>query len=337
MAAYPWRDRYFADIQRTPGGYWPFTEYRPDDFSSPYVNIKGWLRRSYRPKGDVSTMPTIWMFGGSTTWGEGQRDDYTIASYVARLSERDGLPVRMDNYGERGWTHFQEMILYEQELGLHAAPDFSIFYDGANEITSQSLLNVAIPTHTLAYTYAEMLAGKTIATRFTEQPQPETSLSELYHTYSKHSAIHKVVAWFRPSPAAASTGQGAGDAPGEEFTGGQQQGANGSVSNYQTTPQDGTDAGKVYENGKQLTMALSKRYDVRSFLFWQPVGYNGEAQQNARDLLTSPTIDIADTLAAHPEVFIDGGHTNEEGARLVAVEIWKHVKPAVQKWYEEHR
>ena len=37
--------------------------------------------------------------------------------------------------------------------------------------------------------------------------------------------------------------------------------------------------------------------------------------------LTEPTIDISDILVGKErEVFIDGGHTNEEGARLVAVE-----------------
>ena len=340
MAAYPWRERYFEDIQRASGGYWPFTEYRPADFRSPYLNITGWLRRTYRPAGDQADMPKVWMFGGSTTWGEGQRDEHTIPSEVARLADRDGLPIVMDNYGERGWTHFQEMILYEQELGLHEAPDFSVFYDGANEITSQSLINAAVPTHPLAYAYAQKLFGTTIATRFAQQPQADSTFDTLYHAYSEHSAVHKLVAWFRPASAGATPARPAQDADGaptDEFTGGQDIDADGSVTNYQTTAQDGTDAGKVYENGKRLTMALSARYHVRSFLFWQPVGSNRPSEQNARRLLTKPTIDIADTLEDHPEVFIDGGHTNEEGARLVAVEIWKHMKPAVQKWYEEHR
>jgi hypothetical protein len=116
MAAYPWRKRYFADIQRIPYGYWPFTETRPKTFRSPYVNLTGWERKTSAAPAASSRRPTLWMFGGSTTWGEGQRDDYTIASWLSRLAARGGIPLDAHNYGQRGWTHFQEMILYEQQL-----------------------------------------------------------------------------------------------------------------------------------------------------------------------------------------------------------------------------
>lgn len=334
MAAYPWRDRYFADIQRTRGGYWPFTESRPADFTSPYVNQQGWLRQTYQVDG-AREMPTVWMFGGSTTWGEGQRDEYTIASWLARLAEEDGVPIRIANYGQRGWTHFQEMVLYEQQLALGSTPDFSIFYDGANEITTQSLLTEAVPSHTLAYTYAQRLGSGTIATDFVQQPSPENVLNDVWHAYTEHSALHKATAWLRAAPAGAAPSQQDGDdAPGRGFTGGQQQDERGGIYEYDFTPQDGTDAGQVYERGKQLTMSLSERYDVESFLFWQPVGYVGEPQRRASAELTEPTIDLSDILEDEPGVFIDGGHTNEEGARLVAVEIWERIVPAVRDWYE---
>lgn len=333
MAAYPWREQYFEDIQRTTGGYWPFTEYRPNDFSSRYVNQEGWRRRTYRPAGDTAAMPTVWMFGGSTTWGEGQRDEYTIASWIARLAEEDGLPVRVANYGHRGWTHFQEMILYEQELARLARadrPDFSIFYDGANEITTQSLLTEAVPSHTLVYGYAKQLAGSTVATEFVQTGDDGPGFDAAWVAYREHSALHKLVGYFRASPAAATPAQD--DLEGIE----DEQDANesGSVSDYQMTEQDGIDAGRVYERGKQFTLMLSQRYEVTPFLFWQPVGYLGPPHQRAVEQLTEPTIDISDILADHDDVFIDGGHTNEEGARLVAVEIWRQMEPAIRAWYQ---
>lgn len=336
MAAYRWRERYFADIQRTSGGYWPFTESRPRDFTSPYVNLRGWERRSYESPGDDAGRPVVWMFGGSTAWGEGQRDRYTIASYVARLAEQDGTPIEMVNYGQRGWTHFQEMVLYEQRLAEGPAPDLSIFYDGANELTTQSLLTEAVPSHTLAYTYAQKLAGGTIATEFVQEPAGRDIVADLWYAYSDHSAVHKVARLFRSEPAGASTAQGpATDRdPGGGFVPGQDQEEDGGVSNYDITNQDGIDAGQVYERGKQLTMALSAQYDVRSLLFWQPIRFDGEPQRLARGELTDSTIDISDALAGHDDVFIDGGHTNEEGARLVAEAIWERLGPAVRDWYD---
>lgn len=339
MANYPWRKRYFEDIQRTRGGYWPFTEYRPADFSSPYVNQRGWIRSSYEPPGDQDSMPSVWMFGGSTTWGEGQRDDYTIASWLSRLAEEDGVPIHIANYGERGWTHFQEMILFEQQLASEKTPDLAVFYDGANEVTTQSLLTEAVPSHTLAFTYAQRLGGVTIATQFAQKPQ-QNLVDDLWHAYSQHSAAHKVVAWLRGTPAGASPAQEPNPStPGEGFQGGQIQRDDGGVYEYQMTPQDGTDAGRVYERGKQLTLSIAARYGVDVALFWQPMGFMGEWYQNARAELTDPTVDISEVLQDHDEgaqnVFIDGGHTNEEGARLVAVAIWAEIRPRIERWYAQ--
>lgn len=337
MAAYPWRARYFADIQRTAGGYWPYTESRPSNFRSPYVNQDGWTRRTYQSRGGAASRPAIWMFGGSTTWGEGQRDGYTIASWISRLAAQDRVPVGMRNYGQRGWTHFQEMILYEQQLAQGPDPDFSVFYDGANEINTQSLLSEAVPSHTLAYTYAQRLGSGSIETSFVQQPEPANVAGDVWHAYSQHSAIHKLVHLLRTSAASASPAQRDQTQPGQGFTPGQEQDPeNGGVYSYDATNQDGTDAGKVYERGKQLTLSLSQRYRVRPWLFWQPVRGKGQPQRNAIAQLTASTVDLSDILAGHDDVYIDGGHTNEQGARLVAVEIWKRIEPAVRRWYATH-
>ena len=86
------------------------------------------------------------------------------------------------------------------------------------------------------------------------------------------------------------------------------------------TDQDGTDAGRVYERGKVITQGLSERYGVTPFFFWQPMAYvTGPIEQAVAELSDS-TIDISGLLLDHQDVFIDGGHTNEEGARLVAEE-----------------
>lgn len=338
MAAYPWRERYFNDIQRTTGGYWPYTEYRPNDFHSPYLNLRGWVRTSWEPPGDPSRMPTVWMFGGSTTWGEGQRDGHTIASEIARIAAAQGMPLRISNFGERGWTSFQEMVLYEQRLSLQADPDVALFYDGANEVTTQSLLNEAVPSHTLVYAYAKKLFGQTVATQFVEPAATPSPWSDLWGAYSEHSAIHKLVHLFRseradaaPSPPTTTTPLPPG------LTAGQEANNDGNVSNYHTTVQDGIDAGRVYERGKQLILLLSREHHVRPYLFWQPVKDAGAPEQAARAELTAPTINISDALDGHTDTYIDAVHTNEVGARIVAERIWRSIEPGIRHWYATHR
>ena len=335
MAAYPWRNQYFDDIRRTPSTYWPFTEYRPGDFHSKYVNIDGWARRSYEPDGDADDMPTIWMFGGSTTWGEGQRDAYTIPSWIARLAERAGTPVRVVNYGQRGFTHYQDMILFDQLLAQHPAPDLATFYDGANEINAQAMVTEPVPSHPLAFDYAQKLYGTTIATE--AEPQADgTSWDDIWQTYRRHSLLNHLVGDVTGQPAGAAPAQADDDVPTEidGFTkGGQLDPAHGGTT-YTTTEQDGIDAGRVYARGQLLTRAIAAAHDVPALFFWQPIGYDNAPEQRARESLPDGTIDIHTVLQDHPEVFIDGGHTNEEGARIAAEAMWKRLAPQVTDWYE---
>jgi hypothetical protein len=346
MAAYPWREQYFDEIRRTPSSYWPFTESRPLDFDGTFVHQDGWVRRSYEPKGDPDEMPTVWMFGGSTTWGEGQRDEYTIASWIARLSEEAGTPVRVRNYGQRGWVHFQEIVLYEQELALGKPPEIALFYDGANEINAQSLVDEAVPVHTYAYNMAQKLGSMTVATRAVDAtPQTggtdEDLWPQLRTWYQEHSAVDKIVNFFQgradataaqaPEPPTTTTTS----QPGGGFTP-QELDDQGNITKYPTTEQDGTDAGRVYRRWKPVTYALSRKYGVKPFLFWQPIRLDGTPQQAARAEMGSSTIDIHDALEDHPEVYIDNGHTNEEGARIVAERIWETMRPAVEQWHEQH-
>lgn len=330
MAAYPWRSDYFADLQRTEGGYWPFTEFRPEPFSSPYINLEDWTRRSYQAPGPVGTRPLVWMFGGSTTFGEGQRDEQTIASWLVRLSEAESVPIQVANYGQRGWTHFQEMILFEQRLALDSPPDVAIFYDGANEITAQALLNEAVPSNTLVLQFAERLTGATVATQFLQQdPTPFPLSDQLWHAYSQHSLAHKLVRAFAPTVAGAQESD-----RNDLINTGAATAGEGTSTDYTLTVQDGIDAGQVYERGKRITQGIADAQGIPTFFFWQPLRSVGEPQERATAELSASTIDISDALDDHRPVYIDGGHTNEEGARLVAEAIWEHLAPEVERWYD---
>lgn len=327
MAAYPWRDRYFQDLQRPPSIFWPYTQYRPMPFASPYINIDGWSRRSYRTPGPTEGRPVVWMFGGSTAWGEGQRDEYTIASMLARYAEDAGTPIEIRNYGQRGWTHFQEMVLYEQLLANEGVPDLALFYDGANETLTESLVPEAVPSHYDVGQAADAADGKAFATRFAEPPDAGTALEDAWYAYSEHSLAHKVARWFS-APAGAS--------PAEEASVGRStRRSDDEVESpdFDITEQDGIDAGQVYMRIQRLTRTLSEEHDVPTLFYWQPYSSPTDHDVAARAQIGPPTIDIAELLLDHREVYIDGAHTNEEGARIVAERMWEDLGPEVEAWY----
>jgi hypothetical protein len=323
MAGLPWADEYLRTLQQTGTTYWPYTESRPLDFRSRYINIEDWARRSWQPPavpGEV--LPDLWLFGGSCMFGEGQRDEHTIPSEVARLAAADGLPLRVRNYGQRGWTHFQSMVLFEQELAIDGPPTLAAFYDGPNDVNVQALLEEPVPSHYQAAEYAERLAGASIATRYVTDPVDSSALEDAWHAYSVHSLAHKVVGLLSEPAGAQDDGGVTVDGDGQR--------------RYPTTPEDGTDAGRVYERSKALTVSIAERADVPVRFFWQPVLAQGEPDRRARAELSASTTDLSDVLDDHPEVFLDGAHTNEEGARLVAEALWAELRPAIAAWYEAH-
>jgi len=343
MKAYPWADEYFREIQTTPSSYWPFTESRPSSFQGKYVTIKGWSRATYEPKKLSADAPVVWMFGGSTTWGEGQRDDYTIASYLARIAQDAGTPIRVVNYGQRGWTHFQEMILFEQLLASEPAPDVAIFYDGANETNAQTMGASGVPTHTLVSQYAALISGG-IDPEFAPDdppPAPPSAAQVAWKSYLSNSAIQKLVrlgkrqfdtpvgaAEARPTQSDGSSGTG-----GTSTTGGNSQGtgsqSTGVGPTYVTTLKDAERALDVYGRGRKMTTHLAEDYGVTPIFFWQPT-LTDEVGTWANENVSEPTINLSDALDGREDVFLDGGHTNEEGARIVAERIWREIAPIVK-------
>ena len=76
---------------------------------------------------------TIWLFGGSTVFGFGQRDDFTIASDLVKLAQKRGVHIQVVNFGVSGYVNWQEVDRFQAALEDGPAPDLAIFFDGANE------------------------------------------------------------------------------------------------------------------------------------------------------------------------------------------------------------
>lgn len=68
-------------------------------------------------------------------FGIGQRDDHTIPSEFMRLAAKDGVSLKVENFGVSAYVNWQETEKFERILTVgEALPDLVVFYDGVNEI-----------------------------------------------------------------------------------------------------------------------------------------------------------------------------------------------------------
>ncbi len=117
--------------------YDPFAQFREAPFKGKYVNIH---QAGFRQSADQGPWPPaeddlrIFMFGGSTLFGYGVRDEDTISSHLQRyLRERLGPKVSVYNFGQGAYFSAQERALWQQLLLAGHRHDRAVFLDGLNE------------------------------------------------------------------------------------------------------------------------------------------------------------------------------------------------------------
>ena len=301
-----WAERYFEEMDALEYHYVPFIGPRVDAVQGRYITSDRGVRRSYEPPGATGDDAVeIWFFGGSTTWGEGQRDLHTIPSEVARRAEADGVTLRVTNFGERGYTAFQEFLLFEQELASRPPPDLAVFYDGQNELGTQQQTYDNLSPQPTVYQLDTVLEALRRAPALPHAPAPEEPT--LGAEYVETSALHKLLRRLHlVEPAGAEPVQ-----PIEEV-----------VAN----------AADIYGRSVELIAELSARTGTPVVNFWQPGRpprvISDEVLRRARQ---PDVVDISDAFDGVPEedLYIDGGHTNEVGAGLAAEAIWEHLAGVV--------
>lgn len=109
------------------------------EVESPYLRFSNGVRRSWRaPAGRCTAPIDVWMFGGSTMFGVGQRDDHTVASEVARMAWGEGYDLEVSNRAIPGDVAWIEQRRLERALARGAQPpDMVVFYDGYNDLRAQ--------------------------------------------------------------------------------------------------------------------------------------------------------------------------------------------------------
>lgn len=329
LAAYddsPWAEEYWATFSdASTWEYWPFVGWRRANFTGDFVNVSDGIRTTWQaPNLDADPLQ-IWMFGGSTTWGSGQRDDHTIASYLARLGDGSEVAVEVTNYGESGHRLWQEVLMLEAELIRGERPDVVIFYDGVNEPQRHGDVDTKTPTHSRAHIFEAKLESEVDVRR--------TVLTD----YKKRSFAVR----------AARTARNAfrSQAPGQTEQRERPVPASVALPNMMG----------IYTEGVAISQDLAKRHGFEVVHFWQPNIYTKQAvaaedeawdvigyatwdddwydkvYTGARGLLPDTVVDISDALDVTPKpTMIDPAHTNELGAQLVAEAIFAEIEPTLR-------
>lgn len=135
-----WVHDYFREWWKVNSRWEPYVYWRSRAFDGEYIQIgDDGNRRTWRPETMEPDAFRVFFFGGSTLWGLGARDDFTIPSLVSRrLTDALGPSVDVVNFGELGFVSTQEMVLLLRELQAGPCPDAVVFYDGVNDVFSAS-------------------------------------------------------------------------------------------------------------------------------------------------------------------------------------------------------
>jgi lysophospholipase L1-like esterase len=119
--------------------YDPYTEFKERPYTGKYLTVDAHGFRPFKNQGpwppNKDRYLTVFLFGGSTTFGYGVPDDQTIASYLQEyLSQADSKrEVRVYNFACESYYSTQERILFEQQIKEGTTPDVAIFIDGLND------------------------------------------------------------------------------------------------------------------------------------------------------------------------------------------------------------
>ena len=300
----------------------PYTYYHREPFSGTYVTVdRNGIRRTWNTP---TTDPIkIYMFGGSTMWGTGARDDYTIPSCLSKmLAETFPARVQVTNYGETGYVNTQEMVDLFRELQAGNRPDVVIFYDGYNDAFS------ALQQHVAGLTQNEF-------NRSAEFNILNPSRAhDLYLEVLKRSNIYNLMRGLRKHVV--------GEKPVPP------------LSPEQET-QLVSDVMRVYLANTTLIESIGKTMGFTTMFYWQPSVYSRSKatlyeqswMQESEHRFFTETVAAAkhSSLAAKPSfhdisdvfdgyegtLYVDYAHTTERGNEIIARRMYQDVAPLLKE------
>ena len=140
-----WPIRHYRELGELQDRWQPYVYFRQRPYSGLTILIdQDGHRKTWRPaqspsSGTETKAYRILMLGGSSLWGFGARDDFTIPSLIARKLDLARSRIELRNLSEIGYVSTQEVVALLRELQTGYRPDLVVFYDGVNDTTSALL------------------------------------------------------------------------------------------------------------------------------------------------------------------------------------------------------
>jgi hypothetical protein len=290
----PWATEQLRAYEAIATRYEPFLMEVLLDQDTAGLEIHDGIRRSCTCGADDDD-PEVWFFGGSTTFGRGQRDDHTLPSEVARLAEGGGRPLRVTNLANPGYGSFQEWQLLERRLAAGHRPDLVVFVDGIADVAAQHESPTDGPTHFNRDGVAAALRG--------EDPAAGTTRS-VWEQYLDTSLLRQLV-----DPVI------------------------GEVDADESDGAEGHQAAENYTRARELAMEVAATHAVPVLFVWEPEPVGGpllvEYRQATR-LLPAGVIDLSQVLDGQTAFHFDWYHVDEQGAARLAAELYPRVTRALE-------
>lgn len=318
-----WAEAYFAEFDASHAVDWkPYVYWRRRPFAGRYINVDGnGRRKTWQPAAAARVEPPfrIWMFGGSTLWGTGVRDEHTIPSLLARKLAAHGLRAEVVNFGESGYVTTQEWTTLALLLRAGARPDLAIFYDGVNDTFSAWQQGAAgIPQNE---------ANRAREFNVSQPDELGRLLSLAARGGVRELAVVRAFGGLlrrRTTPLA-------------------------SVARPGSLPEDVV---SVYRENVTLVRALADRYRFSTLFYWQPTLFDKprrtaweetrlelvrEMESHFSETKTRATapagpspIDLTDIFRSEAApIFLDWCHTGERGNEIVATRMLEDVAKAL--------
>ena len=311
-----WAKQYWKETEEAEEfNFSPYSVAQRKPFSGQYVNVDAHgVRRTANP--DCSpTALRIWMFGGSSLWGMGAKDDETIPSILSAKYSRSVGPVCVTNFGEDARVSTQEIIQLEIELKQTTnLPNLVLFLDGYGD----------------SYTSYQSGGADTLMNFQQLQQKMETRRTGL--EFLKESNTHQMLAKLMSGTLKLKKIEDTSAAAG--------------ASRDREMVRDAHMAAKNYLENKRLLQSLSEWFGFRYYIFWTPVAFLGNKPLDSEERKASESfqllnpgilqlcrmatdlvlaagdkhiINITDVFDHTPDqVYVDYGHTNSIGNLLIA-------------------
>jgi lysophospholipase L1-like esterase len=321
-----WVEDYFREFsEASRREYRPYVVWARRDYQGRYINIENRNRKSYQAVTESQKNLSLYIFGGSTTWGTGARDEFTIPSYLAKFAEQDGIPLRVTNFGETAYVNWQNVIRMAEICAEGEIPDFVVFYIGANDMFAK----IQSPDLSRPHLNFELMKR-----RFEAGGRSRVVSKWIKDNSAVHKIGRKLGEWIKGESEAEKTLQ--------ETV----------AARPQIVGEMARDLVSMLQENASFVRQLGAACGFEPWYFWQPVSYTKttlSAEERShpsiefgtlpRDLYRAATreiqgqrfaIDVSDAFDSQDQtIYIDWAHVTELGNEIVSRRIYDHIKPAI--------